>query len=504
MTVWDARALTPRAFCVGRGSGASKVTIDERGIVLERGAAWSAPLYYRRDEGVASANLTPLVRSDDSIDMNRIASILGEITAHGEHRTAYRGIDVVRPLETVVLQPNRQAATIRPGPRVLSIATTNVETLALELRQRLIAAVERETASARVALMLSGGMDSSALLAALFALRGSRAKDVIALTIDFDAPGSDRPHIRALEKYFGITVERIAPRDVSAAEAFVLDRAPSRHHGDMWILACARRAHALGADVLVTGTGGDRFLGGSMGSSIVDAIDDYDAVGLFDTFRAILPYRFSVRARARVAGRALVRHHAPRVVTHLRRRRRHHMPDWAGPLLRAEIQRASRETLPPHPVDARSRLYEAMTDPFESEYVGEARAQTDSAGPVPRVDPLYDEELVQFLLGIRQQVLFAGGTFRGLLRLALRGMLPESVRNRIDKARFEPALAEALPPDRFRSLLTFEASADAGLVDPQRLQAYLTPLIQDPAIGSNGERWMTYIPALLTESFLRS
>ncbi len=177
------------------------------------------------------------------------------------------------------------------------------------------------------------------------------------------------------------------------------------------------------------------------------------------------------------------------------------MPDWAGPLLRAEIQRASRKpATKPSEARAATRLYEAMTDPFESEYVGEARAQTDSAGPVPRVDPLYDEELFDFYW-VSQQELFAGGTFRGLLRLALRGMLPDVGTQPNRQGSVRACARGGAPPDTFQVAATFEASADAGLVDPQRLQAYLTPLIQDPAIGSNGERWMTYIPALLTESF---
>jgi asparagine synthase (glutamine-hydrolysing) len=497
--ITDGRAL------VGHKPTASSMRITEEGLVIERGAAWTAPIYYREHDRVACSELAPLVKDSDTVDPNRLSALVGYAVQRDERRTVYREIAMVRPFETVTFSRAGVTSSFQRLPRVEPIGKRPLGDLAKELRQRLFAAIQGCVGNRRVAVMLSGGLDSSSVLAALIALRGG-PRDVCAVTLDFEAPGDDRPHVRALERHFGISVERVRPADVPALQALVLDGAPSRHHGDLWVLACARRAHDLGAEALVTGTGGDGFFGGDLGTAVRCALLERDWRGAWHAFSARFPHRASFRHRARAAAASLLRPHLPQWVRRQRARRiMRAIPEWAGPVLRSELEAAWRaRTERASSGSTQERLDDVVRNPADSEYGAEARAQTDSVTPIPRIDPLYDLDLVRFLTSVSQQTLFADGVYRGLLRRAMSGLLPESVRLREDKSDFEPAFADAVRFDDLKELLDFRAIEQVGIVDAKRFRDYLAPLYAAPRDGANGERWLAFWPAVSAEAFLRS
>jgi asparagine synthase (glutamine-hydrolysing) len=493
---------------IGQIPTCSSITATDRGLVLERGASWTAPIYYRRDTAIASSHLAPLTDNSDALDPHRLASMVGYAVQRDEGRSVYAQVGLVRPYETVVLHEDRVETTRRPTPELESISKrADIDALALELRRRLIASVKRASGDRRVAVMLSGGLDSSSVLAALLASRGANSEEIVEVTLDFEAPGSDQPHVRAIEKHYGITVSRVRPAEAPTRETLILDAAPSRHHGDPWVVACARRAHELGAELLLTGTGGDQFFGGDLGMAAASGLSQGDLKGTWDAVRAKFPHRASARHRLRTVAAAILRPHVPGLLRQYRARKsQRSVPAWAGPMLREEIARVDDQTMQRrasnHP---QSRFDDMVLNPADSEYGAEARAQTDTISPIPRADPLYDDELVHFLMGVRHQALFDGGTYRGLLRRAMRGLLPESVRMRLDKSDFEPALAEAFwPIEDLEPLLTFASIGKAGIVDAPAFRQYLEPLFEAPRDGNNGSRWLSFWPALASEAFLRS
>ena len=379
--------------------------------------------------------------------------------------------------------------------------------LANELRELLVAAVTKAAAGRRVGVMLSGGMDSSSVLAALLAARGAKAQEIAAVTIDFDAPGSDRPHVAALERHYGLVVSRLKPADVPVGRALVIDRSPSRLTGDAWALGCALRAHDLGAQLLMTGTGGDDFFGADMGTSVIDALRHANVMGAWDAARARFPYRAPARYRARAIAKTFLRPYMPKAFRQLRAVRvLRATPEWAGPLLRKELERVQEESIEHEPARTRQQRFEEIVQSAaQSEFGAIARAQVDSIAPIPRSDPIYDEDLLQFLVGVRQEALFAGGDYRGLLREAMRGLLPESVRKRLDKSDFEPALADAVwPIERFAPLLRFSRLTRAGIIHDEPFQEYLAPLLRAPHASENGEAWLTFWSALSAEAFLQN
>ncbi len=497
--------LHERVARVGQAPTSSKIAISNDTLVLERGASWTAPIYYRVDQSVACSNLAPLLQSGDEIDRGRLAAMTGYAVHRDEARSVYRNIHLVRPFETVVFSDRGVEATRRPPPKLEQIPDASIDRLADELRERLFAAVRRTAGTHRVGMMLSGGLDSSSLIAALLAVRGASPSD-IQVTLDFDAPGSDQPHVRALEDHYGISVSRISPSQAPAREALILDCAPSRHHGDPWVMACARRAHEMGAELLMTGTGGDGFFGGDLGTAASMGLLQGDIRGAWDALRTRFPHRASARHRVRCLAAALLRPHVPQAIRRFRAAKIvRAIPDWVGPILRSELARAIEErTTRARSRDAQERFEDVTRNPADSEYGAEARAQTDSVTPIPRVDPLYDEDLVQFLTGVRQQALFADGSYRGLLRRAMKGFLPESVRTRVDKSDFEPALTDAVwPIEQFEPLLSFESLDHAGIVQADLFRRYLAPLFEAPSAPESAAQWVAFWPALATEAFLR-
>lgn len=482
------------------------MALREESIVLERRAAWTAPIFYRTDAPLASSRVEPLRRKADRIDAERASGAISEFLSRRDDRTVLENVRVVRPFERVVLSAaGRRHEDLTP-PRLEPIPPMSPDELASELRRRLIAAVARAAGDKKVAIMLSGGLDSSSVLAALLVARGAAADLARHVTLDFDAPGSDQPHVRALERHYGVVVSRIHPREATTHDVLVMDGAPSRHHGDPWTIVCARRAHELGAEILLTGLGGDQVYGGEYVGALTSALRAADLRALGEVFVASFPHRPFLYPRVYGLAVALLKPHVPEGVFRARARRGlRRLPPWMGPRMRAEAARVAEERVEARvPRTPQDRFERALTDPIESEFVSLARAQTNAVSPIPCVDPLYDEDLVYFLNAIPHHSLLMGASFRGLLRRSMRGLLPESVRTRPDKSDFEPAMADTVGSfDRHRALLTFERLGREGIVVPSEFSRYLEPLYAAPAAAANGHRWLRFWPALALEAFLR-
>ncbi|MBV9947650.1 MAG: hypothetical protein JOZ69_12425 [Myxococcales bacterium] len=86
------------------------------------------------------------------------------------------------------------------------------------------------------------------------------------------------------------------------------------------------------------------------------------------------------------------------------------------------------------------------------------------------VDVFRDPDFVRFMLELDPVLLSDGHEHRGLYRRAMKGLLPEALRTRRDKAFFEPAIAAAGVAagalDALRDLSSLEDLATRGLADP--------------------------------------
>jgi hypothetical protein len=130
------------------------------------------------------------------------------------------------------------------------------------------------------------------------------------------------------------------------------------------------------------------------------------------------------------------------------------------------------------------------------------------------IDVFRDLALVRFVGALDPLQLSADHRFRGLYRRAMRGLIPESVRLRNDKAQGEPAHAEAILAARaeptLRDLASLAALSDMGLVEPGPFRPLFESWLSAVRRGertsgdSADESWHTVWQLLSVEAFLRA
>ena len=354
-----------------------------------------------------------------------------------------------------------------------------------------------------VAVMAGGGVDSSVLLALALDVAKARGDvEVFPVALDFESPGDDRPHLAALAAHLDLTPVRVLPSSAApfVDTSFVADAAPCTWPSAPLERALAEAAKHCGADRILSGAGGDDLFDGDPSelSSLLFRAPKA-AVQRARTLR--VPWSASTFARARDF---LVRPKlSPLVPSALRlaRRRRSHLRlfPWAGPTLRREIEAVAAVA----PEAARDRR-EALARSPQLHEVATMRVQFEAASGLRRVDPFLDPELLDFVASIPPLALLHGNRLRGLFRECARTLIPESVRERGDKAAFEPAQAQMVRAaggfETLRPLASVIHAAELGLVEPALFRPAFEALAKDPLEGD----WLGVWPLLAVEAFLRS
>lgn len=447
-------------------------------------------------------------------DAAALASVITALAPDDRLATPVAGVRRVPPYHEVSFdaggaacaRPRLPGAPVAPLDRVDAREATRL--VADALREAVACAV---AGHGRVAVLASGGVDSSALLAATLAeARGANAREVHAIALDFAGPGDDRPYLADLARALDIVPVRVAPESGAAyvRRALVCDEMPypSADAGYTWALLEAARNR--GAEIVLSGIGGDDLFDG-------------DPEVFADPAAGSLPLRLLRAARLRspwgepgvsqawwYALRPRLRPHVPRA---LRRRRalatwRARWP-WAGERLAAFLARRAEEVADAAPDGG---AYERFVTQPHLARVLDLREQLAVASGVRRVDPLLDESVVALVASLPPALLLHGGMARGLFREAVRGLVPDRVRLRTDKAGFAPALAAQLRAAggarAFADLATPRALAALGLVDARRFGEELDRRLgerhgADPA--GDAEAWTGLWPVLAAEAFAR-
>ena len=135
--------------------------------------------------------------------------------------------------------------------------------------------------------------------------------------------------------------------------------------------------------------------------------------------------------------------------------RRTHWP-WAGPRY-ASFLSAQRDYSDPRPVySQRERIVDlASSDLLMG--VRDVYTRWEMASGLAITFPYLDDDYVRFVGRIPSGAIFAGARERGLLRESMEGLVPDSVRYRMDKARGGDAF-----PELFRAMGGHEAMGDLG------------------------------------------
>ncbi len=461
LTVDSARATAHEGWFEGALEGFFKgefalAQLHDGGAVLARGRFGGRPFYWTRTGNgwMACSDLPALVGAlgrRPALDRRRLAALAVYKWAVGEDTTVYEGVSQLRSGEVLRLGRDGSARSTFPDPAPLSPLAGDADALAEALRAELFRSVKRAIdGKQRVAVLAGGGVDSSGILAASVALaRGASKADVLAMCLDFASVGDDRPYMRALADDLGIVPLRFPPSAFAShvRRALVMGGCPYTWPTGGWELGLAEEAKRRGAEVILTGTGGDDLLDGDPTWLAARVLQGKPAAAVRDALALRLPWPSTKKKRLwQFVLRPLLVGATPFAVRHAMRRMRTRKitVPWAGPelehVLRLTEKPHSRALRPPTPGEHfQSMAYAPVTMQY-----AEVRVLFEAETACAAADPYLDEELVRFVAALPPEMMFYGGRLRGLFRHALKGLVVDRVRLRPDKARFSEAGKEML------------------------------------------------------------
>jgi len=431
-------------------------------LLLARDAIGIRPLYYHKSERffAFASEIKALLahpeipaRPDDEGLADYMIPDMRPVNR--QDITCFAGIAAVVPAHLVVVTPERLVARRYWDFEIgRPVHLGSFEEYVEAFRERFGRAVERRTRSVHpVAVSVSGGLDSSSIFCQAEAQRGrgcGTAPSLIGATFQGseDGPADEREYVSAIERLYHLSIEEVptdsvlsvavgADQQIWQVEAPILD--------SLW--GVSRALHQLvrerGARVLLTGHWGDQLLFCS--GYLVDLARRF---ALRDICRHLAEYQRWGAGETRVFRRqfvwSLVREHVPEMLVPslkwIRRRLLHAerpKPWFADGFQHRTASLASgRANLARgfHSVQAKSLYLEAR-----SKYHVHCMEWENKAAAMHGLEmalPILDRDLIAFLIAIPGQVQNRGGVPRGLLREAMRGILPEAIRTRRSKGDF--------------------------------------------------------------------
>jgi asparagine synthetase B (glutamine-hydrolysing) len=337
-------------------------------------------------------------------------------------------------------------------------------------------AVERSIGAGRTAVFLSGGVDSATVAASIAHL--CRTRDLpgpLALSLKYAQPDADEePAQRTVAGALQLEQIVAAFADLSegslvlgslksSAEAWFPPLNPTAPAWDTLVL----QGKALGCDTFLSGDGGNDSLevGWPWAADLIRRFEFRqlrefivsERVFYGSPMAAQLVWRSGLRLLARAAVEPWLRQTAPRLVgALLRRRRAHDLPAWALP--GAQLRRAVLERRAARPVRrpvrgsfAAGNRLRLLESPHLSILL-EMDAQTARCFNVTIRQPLFDADLVEFLVRTEPHVLHLGGEVKGLARTFLRRRLGEHAVRALVSKYANPAVDAELEADAGRAL----------------------------------------------------
>jgi asparagine synthase (glutamine-hydrolysing) len=475
-------------------------------LLLARDAIGIRPLYYHKsDRFFAFASEIKALLAHPEIparpDDEGLADYLLPASRPVDRQdiTCFTGISAVIPAHLVVVTPERMTVHRywdfdigRP------LHLDSFEEYAEAFRERFAEAVRRRTrASNVVAVSVSGGLDSSSIYCQAETLRRAGRAAAPGLTgisyVGAEGTAADEQRfLREIEQAYGVSFRRIpiepllgvvrgTEDQVRAIEAPLVD----------YLWGVTREVHVrareAGARVLLSGHWGDQML-----FSAAYLVDLFRRLDFGKIRRHTRTYeRFFGADETRELRRRLVldvaRHHVPRAVAPLLKsiRRMVFRPERPRPWFSDSfLRRSLRFANSPvwfgdgfHSVHARSLYLEAR-----SKYHVHCMEWNNKIAALHGLDaafPFLDRDLIAFLMATPGEIQNRDGVPRALLREAMEGILPESLRARTWKADFTAAANSGTGQDLRQlcaRLSQGSLAARRGYLDERRLAAALPGL----------------------------
>lgn len=307
-----------------------------------------------------------------------------------------------------------------------------------------------------VASHLSGGLDSSSVVCRLRQLVEAGQVDEMVETVSARFPGDicdEGEWIAAVEAHCGLSshMTHNSPFDSAVAAQWSADtlHLPLRPNANATVVGTCDRLNARGARVLLSGEGGDDWMNGSA-AHWPDLFADGRWAALMSEIVSVQPGRGWAGNLRAFLGQGL----GP-LVSPSRRARllRPHLdfsrtaPPWISPDWAREIRLTDRWRAAPEPPVlggfAQAQRYQVYALARRHVNVDNSVAYLGSRGVEVR-HPLHDLRLTRFFMGAAGRMLRRDGRKKHLLREAMRGTLPELVRNRTGKANISPPIIDGV------------------------------------------------------------
>lgn len=472
------------------------------------------PFYYFLDDrlfaaATITAFLTAIPAIGDAPDEFGIADLIAGGYADNIG-TIHRGVQRLPPGH--MLRLTRGTSRVTRFWKPADVGMTDYRDAAGTFHALFHDAVNRRLKGSTTGVMLSGGLDSSAVALEAAGLRPMRS---LSLMLDRTAGWNERSHIAAV-----LGAGRFEPdfidgdsHDPLAEMAALLDEqeGPFIAYNASLSRKLYARAAETGIDVLLDGHGGDEVVSHGLGRLNELAADGQwrslwrEGAGIAAIYGASRwrivspylshnPYVRSARGRwnrarttlgwpraAALSSAALV---APDLAARVKLRDRHGALSVRGSARHSE----------------RDLHIEALTAPQQA-YAFEVLDRMGAASGVVSRYPFYDLPLVRFCLSLPSSEKLADGLPRRILREAMKGVMPEPVRLRLDKYDFAPALADALLRQRQQvcDLIRSDRGGISAYVDMDVAKAALERLLDRGRSidgGSLFALWRTMMLAL--------
>jgi asparagine synthase (glutamine-hydrolysing) len=370
--------------------------------------------------------------------------------------------------------------------------------------------VQRRTRSRHpVAVSVSGGLDSSSIFCQAETLRRRGIVSAPAIAgvsyVSDRAETDEQRYVGDIEAQYGVTVDRIPIEPLTGMVRGVRDQVTATEApfvDYMWGVTreLHTRAVAAGARSMLSGHWGDQML--------------FSTAYLIDLLRrgAWRSIRQHTREYARYFGDSetkrtrrlllidAVRYHVPRAIApplkwlRLRVLERREPKSWFSRTFLAAARR-DRYRLATfertfHSAHARSIYVEAR-----SKYQTQCMDWSAKVGARHALDiafPFLDRDLIGFLMAIPGEVYARDGVPRVLLREAMRGVLPESIRARTWKSDFSGFVNQGLQDDAAAIVQTMTAASLGvrfGFLDAERLAPEVARLMKAPPATDCTDSW---------------
>ena len=422
------------------------------------------PCYFHRDgavilcadSSVALRRAIPAALEPDRI----VLSLFLEGRTWGHTRTFFHGIERLPPGHYLAYGDNGSQITQYWSASAVPRRTDTADATA-EFRALFDASVARDYAPGRTGLLLSGGLDSSAIAGTLAHQLGpGSGLATVSMTYPEPPDWNDRPHLQAPREAYDFSTHDL-PSDehdpLVDADFYLrtLD-GPWFPYGQMVSFRAKAWLRDQGRDIVLTGHGGDEIVSHGLGR-----LNELAREGRWLTLARESRAGAALQGTRHLATFLVYTDHVP-AIRRARRRwgRKGRISAPANQsILNADLRREMVRTEPTDPIPTLSRpdhddrmvQEDAVMSPLYAKAFENIALCSRALGIETRM-PFCDRDLVELSLSLPSSTKLRGGWTRRILREAMRGRVPESVLRRKTKYDFGDNFVRGLLAHRERLL----------------------------------------------------